>query len=772
MFDEDFPLPGSANAADDFDVGAHFESPHSPPFGFPYDEFDDDLFAGYTESAHEATHDSHAAQGNFEHVEPPARSPVGSAASSEGRKSQRSRGSRGRGSRAGSIAKASVKTPKWRSGQVPTAPSFDGDIDKEPYCLRHYKKRLQRWIMITREFLPANEQALRAREQMKGEAEAELAEVDDSRYDHDDGISRLLEDLEVSFGEKELFRQGGAIREYESIGRLQGESIAAFVRRFRLLEQRLKDHKVPEYPEQTRVVKLLDGLRLDEKATASLLLAAGNQYNMRAVQNAIKIQYPAGMTITGIPLRSGKKQQPQKQSKPFHRRSWNTSWNTGADSSYDQAHEFDCAAEDEQHQDYEYQAEYDEMAQNDQFGQNDAEDDVIYDEEAQDLPSNDPAQPEEAWTTEFAQAVEALTVTSKKLADITRARGFYQTNDKKGKGQSKSKGKGKNMAGKSMGKNTSKGKTGKGKGYGKPSPLPNKTNFDSQRPRISEARCLGCNEVGHWIRDCPHQNTYSAQLATVGVVLDAEGAVVDHNTWMTSALAVENVVGLPSLLEGVDPLPHPQDLWDRFGNSSYIITKNPMALIQYAKTDATLMIADTGCQRQVAGVGWHKQRQFEMQPLFPLQRHDHCTFSFGPNAGVPSSCRWAYPVGLGGKMVVLGISQVEVNAPALFSRPAFEALGAVPDVTTGIMHYKALGTSSQLFLSKCGHLAIRIDEWPSEVFAWPVALPDGITPDVWLPGAFSLKGAKLQKCDQPARPPPHAELGTSMAWKVETPSSQ
>ena len=87
------------------------------------------------------------------------------------------------------------------------------------------------------------------------------------------------------------------------------------------------------------------------------------------------------------------------------------------------------------------------------------------------------------------------------------------------------------------------------------------------------------------------------------------------------------------------------------------------------------------------------------------------------------------------------------------------------------MYYKALGTSSKLFLSKCGHLAIRVDEWPSEAFAWPVHLPEGSMPDVWLPDASFLKGAKLQKCDQPARPPPHADLGASMAWKVETPSA-
>ena len=42
-----------------------------------------------------------------------------------------------------------------------------------------------------------------------------------------------LTDLEESFGERPLFRQGGIIREYKSVGRIQGESITAFVRRFR-----------------------------------------------------------------------------------------------------------------------------------------------------------------------------------------------------------------------------------------------------------------------------------------------------------------------------------------------------------------------------------------------------------------------------------------------------------------------------------------------------------------------------------------------------------
>jgi len=72
---------------------------------------------------------------------------------------------------------------------------------------------------------------------MKGSAALEFEEVDDDRYDVENGIEVLLADLEKNFGEKEIFRRGGVIREYETLTRVQGESITAFIRRFRLVER-------------------------------------------------------------------------------------------------------------------------------------------------------------------------------------------------------------------------------------------------------------------------------------------------------------------------------------------------------------------------------------------------------------------------------------------------------------------------------------------------------------------------------------------------------
>ena len=132
---------------------------------------------------------------------------------------------------------------RWRSGAVPQALVFDVDIDSDSYCYRHYKRRLQRWVMITKEFLPPNEQApLRALEQLRGEAELEFEEVCDASFNCKEGIALLLSDLEAAFGEKEIFRQGGTIRELESIPKAQGESVTAFTRGFRLLERKLADN--------------------------------------------------------------------------------------------------------------------------------------------------------------------------------------------------------------------------------------------------------------------------------------------------------------------------------------------------------------------------------------------------------------------------------------------------------------------------------------------------------------------------------------------------
>ncbi|CAE7823434.1 DNMT3A [Symbiodinium sp. CCMP2456] len=616
---------------------------------------------------------------------------------------------RKRGSRGGSQRAASDKDAKrWRSGAISPAPVFDGDIEKDPYCLRHYKRKLGRWLRITKEFLPPNEQALRALEQLRGEAELEFEEVDDARFDCSDVIDKLIKDLEVSFGERELFRQGGTIREFEQVCRLQGESVSAFIRRFRLLERKLKDNRVPPYPEQARVVKLLDGLRLDDKSVSAVLLAAGNEYNMNKVLEALRIQYPAGMTITGIPRarqdprtsRGRRTSSSRSTASTASTRSVASSrssqggrrwrqWNTNADDENDDWYNPD-AGENETWDSLPDAASNVPDLEAEEPGLPE-----IPEEEAED-PDQDETQLNEAeewaeWPVSdsvgnaLAEAAQALTVTSKKLAGLAQSRGFYQT-----KGVPASSGKGKKgfpSSGKGKGKQGKPGTKGSGKSKGK-----GRGKLDAQsalqQQRLQGSLCLGCGSADHWLRDCPNFNVQNAQLASAslpGVCLDADGAVEIHSSWTTSSSAIDPApsdvqmlhVAMPSKKKVYFQLPPLQDFEPK-------IARSPSVLLQYCEGPCSAyIIADTGCQRQVAGQAWHDQKAQEIRPLKRLEFPDKCKFSFGPSAPVTSVGRHVYPVAIAGVQFSLSVSVVAAKAPALLSRRAFEAFGAVPDVHTG-----------------------------------------------------------------------------------------
>ena len=294
-------------------------------------------------------------------------------------------------------------------------------------------------------------------------------------------IELLLQDLEVSFGAKELFRQGGVIREFESLSRLQGESVAAFIRRFRLLERRLQEAHVDPYPEQARVVKLLDALRLDERSTSQVLLAAGNRYELRPVLDALKIQYPAGMSLTGIPRGFAAEDVPRPSSastasgrisraRGTSSRPWKQ-WNTQADWPGNEDADYPDQVDDENN--LEIIPEDDGVTQEnanedecDEDAEGEGADWSEWADQVEDLP--DEALGEEAGLSDLAAVAQALTVTSKKLANLVQARGYYNADAKggKSKGKSNSKGKGKSKhAARAPGKGSGKGsgKSSKGK---------------------------------------------------------------------------------------------------------------------------------------------------------------------------------------------------------------------------------------------------------------------------------------------------------------------
>eukprot|EP00435_Cladocopium_sp_Y103_P029838 s2496_g7.t1 len=256
---------------------------------------------------------------------------------------------------------------------------------------------------------------------------------------------------------------------------------------------RLKDGGVPPYPEESRVVKLLDGLRLDERATASLLLAAGNKYNMKLILEAIRIQYPLG----------------RQDEAP-----WDDSYGYGYDDSYGYEAYVTEAPPDETETGVTNNAEYD---------------DVVYDEEDAGQEGETPAADGDGDASGLAAVVEALTaltVTSRRLAEITKARGFYQDKTK-GKGT----GKASNPKGKAKGKSSEKGKSFKGfkgKGKGKPGPMPTQPQGQSKGQVVREGQVFqglqGQRQGETWTYADQRQLCHAAQEkgVTVNAVIPEE----------------------------------------------------------------------------------------------------------------------------------------------------------------------------------------------------------------------------------------------------------
>ena len=335
------------------------------------------------------------------------------------------------------------------------------------------------------------------------------------------------------------------IREYETITRVQGESITAFIRRFRLVERKLQDAQVAAYPDESRAIKFLDGLRLDEKTTSHILLAAGNKYNFQAILDAVRMQFPAGLTLTGMARpgtslasstsapRRGRGGRGKGRGWKLAYKSWNTNEEADGDGDYD-GHDYG-----ENYEAWETAEHYgEEDDYHDAFEDEAAlENDVIYENEED--ASGDVI--DEGNDGDGAQ--EVLTATSKQMANQKAARGYYDVSNK-GKGKKSSKdGKGKGRGGggsksstggfnQSKGKDSNtrrKGKSGgnnKGKGYGD-------GGKSERQMRFANSQCLGCGSTKHFLRDCPNVTTYQAHLASAL----APGSLTElgeFQSWMVS----------------------------------------------------------------------------------------------------------------------------------------------------------------------------------------------------------------------------------------------
>ena len=657
-------------------------------------------------------------------VEARPRQPGGRAASvgagsGGGRNSPRSshrgsRGSRGPGRQAGPTIPEWAKPPegRWRGGTCPRAPEFDADIEKDPACLRHWKREIKIWLKRAKSHLPPNELALDLLGALKGRAKAQLATVDPDVFDHPDGVQRLIDRFETSCREPVALRSSIAMNKYENLKREKGQSMTSYVEAWRIAEAELGDAGIGTYPQEVRGARLLEGAGLVDQSRQIVLNTAGNKYDPERIAEALLIHYPPYM-----PGKVIKKSTPSgsgtggAHSSPFLRggrgrgrgRGRGGRWRTLLG---------DATDEDEEADDHD-------------DGQDGAEDAPVEEEE------------QNVDATAVQEVADALTATAKKLKDFTLGRGWSK--GPPGKGGGGAKGGGSGRGGQSRGR----GRAGKGTGRSKKTGKagfrlkPGETFADLKK----RTACSVCGKIGHWKGDpeCPSDG--SRAVCVCGAILDEAGVLLtieegdeeDEEDDQQEGEGVfeykecfENLTCLPCSPTTTAPPPAseapavPRGATGTFfafpaESSSEGEVYNVRDVFLNAPEPPTFMVIDTGCQRTVAGTTFldaHEATLRESHGLCHVRSPEKQHYRFGKGSSVCSTeSRWI-PIGLMEIPLLLRSSSVNVNIPLLGSRSFLSQMGAVLDIPQATVFFGALNITRELFLSANGHLCIKINELP------------------------------------------------------------
>ena len=514
---------------------------------------------------------------------------------------------------------ALAQTDRYRGGKIPYAPGFDGDTDKDPRCYKKWLRSIEIWRRLATPCAPPGELSLRLLERLSGDA-ADLIEYNDPlEYDHVDGIQKLIKEMEV-FDQKPVHEIGGVVRRYENIARAQGESITKFIRRLGKLEKELYAKGFKDYPEYARVVKLLDGCKIDERSMQIVLGSAGNRYEWQAIRTALEVHYPPGRTLSGHERGNNATHKPghpkegarvrfnnQEQNRDGQPRRTYQAWITEHDDGSIEVLDGDPPSETQEAADQEAGDETDEMNDYMQLMTESLERIQHLMDDDDDLRAN------------MGDDLQVLTATSEKLKHVTQARGFFRPKAKAAPHASK--------------------RFFPPSGSGGNSNAPTRRNLEKRGVILkADTKCLDCTKVGHWRGDAECQWVRDGRTPARK---PREATMADHvpapvNTAPSSAPAVQ------FMTEHASAASSPSGLW--YESQAYngrgcfeqlpVFTVPCMSpdIIYLTLRDETVsayLVFDSGCQKCCHGPTWFQRRNSALtsvsanaagRQLVPLRR--------------------------------------------------------------------------------------------------------------------------------------------------------
>ena len=357
------------------------------------------------------------------------------------------------------------KAQRRPRGNLPPAPTFDGDRRRDPKCFRKYASKVDSYVEIAKNIIDDAEIGLRLHAALDGEASDYLEDIPARTFGVEQGWQVLLKLLKDKFDEKRMHKVGSAMKGFFKLGQTLNDKSYTLVEVIDLMDKAARRCKEADLtiPDEVMVYFLFEHTAMSTERQANLLLRTGGEYHWKKIKQAVELLYQ-GVVVRGN--REGREPPVRRQRAAHEAQQWD----------YGDLRTPSAAATDEQIQTW--IADYDPI-------------EALADADVDELPEEVARELHECFSTHRENR--------QRLSRAVQARGFYVNAGGKGKGKGS-----KGDVGKSKGKGGGKGKKGGGKARGM-----------SLEELKAKTACGDCGLKGHWRGDpeCKMKNAHQAGRA-------------------------------------------------------------------------------------------------------------------------------------------------------------------------------------------------------------------------------------------------------------------
>ena len=352
----------------------------------------------------------------------------------------------------------SQKRPR---GNLPTAPTFDGDRKRDPRCFKKYANKVDSYVAIAEKIIDQGEIGLRLHAALEGEAADFLEDVPAKVFGEPDGWKVLLKVLRDKYDEPPMNKVGTAMKNFFQL-QIAGDKTLNMRDIAEHLDRAARQCREAglEIPDAVMIHFYFQHSGASTERQANLLLRTNGQYDWKKLKTAVEVLYP------NVVVR-----------------------NPGGGSAGKGGHR-SRGAHEVQHTSDQWMADW---SMPDLQDQQVTWSDWIYDNDVVEALAEQTVREayNDVWLPDgLAQELTTCFNTHRenrqKLAKAVQARGYYV----KGKG----KGRGK--------KGGDKGKA-KGKGKSKSSGKARGMSLDELKAKTA---CAECGQTGHWKDECPRRS--------------------------------------------------------------------------------------------------------------------------------------------------------------------------------------------------------------------------------------------------------------------------